>query len=87
MPFYQVANRASFDLTRHFRGRILGAMTMADLSPDHLAVLESKLRADLEAVQKVRALMEDHLNGGASAIAGLAVVPVPPVPPPGASFA
>jgi hypothetical protein len=40
-------------------------MTMADLSPDNLAVLEAKLRANLEAVQKVRALMEEHLTGGA----------------------
>jgi hypothetical protein len=57
-------------------------MTMADLSPDNLAVLEAKLRADLKAVQKVRALMEEHLSGRASAIAVPAVVPAPLVPPP-----
>lgn len=57
-------------------------MTMADLSPDNLAVLEAKLRADLEAVQKVRALMEEHLSSGASAMAVPAVVPVPLVTPP-----
>ena len=52
-------------------------MTMADLSPDHLAVMEAKLRADLEAVQKVRALMEEHLSGRASAIAVPALIPAP----------
>lgn len=30
-------------MTRHFQGRILCVMTMADLSPDNLAVLEAKL--------------------------------------------
>lgn len=57
-------------------------MTMADLSPDNLAVLEAKLRADLEAVQKVRALMEEHLSGGAAAMAVPAVVRAPLAPPP-----
>jgi hypothetical protein len=53
-------------------------MTMADLSPDNLAILEAKLRADLEAVQKVRALMEEHLTGGASAMTVPALIPAPP---------
>lgn len=38
-------------------------MTAADLSDDNLALLEAKLKADLETVQKVRALMREHLGG------------------------
>lgn len=58
-------------------------MTAADLSPDNLAILEAKLRADLEMVQKVRALMQEHLGGGAPAPAVPAAIPAPaPIAPP-----
>lgn len=35
-------------------------MTAADLTPDALARLETKLMADLDMVRKVRALLEEH---------------------------
>ncbi len=35
-------------------------MTAADLNPDALARLEAKLMADLDLVQKVRALLKEH---------------------------
>ncbi len=38
-------------------------MTAADLTPDNLAILEAKLRADLDMVLKVRAVLEEHLGG------------------------
>lgn len=41
-------------------------MTAADLSHENLALLEAKLRADLETVMKVRALFKEHLGSGAS---------------------
>lgn len=63
------------------------SMTAADLSDDNLALLEAKLKADLETVQKVRALMREHLDGiRALAMAGplsgvsAPAVPVPPAP-------
>ena len=37
-------------------------MTLEDFSPDKLAILEAKLRADLETVQKMRALMLEHVG-------------------------
>lgn len=50
-------------------------MNVNDLSDDNLARLEEKLKADLEMVQKVRALFREHLCGG-GLIAGPSSSPV-----------
>jgi hypothetical protein len=52
-------------------------MTAADLTPDNLAILEAKLRADLDMVLKVRAVLEEHLGNSASILA----LPAPAIPP------
>ncbi len=52
-------------------------MTAADLSPDNLAVLEAKLRADLETVMRVRALLQEHVGGG-SLVRGSPAAITPP---------
>jgi hypothetical protein len=52
-------------------------MTLEDFSPDKLAILEAKLRADLETVQKMRALMLEHVGNGTPTAA-----PAPVEPPP-----
>ena len=54
-------------------------MTLEDFSPDKLAILEAKLRADLETVQKMRALMLEHAGKLTPTIAA---DPVPVEPPP-----
>lgn len=59
-------------------------MTAADLSDDNLALLEAKLKADLETVQKVRALMREHLGsrvGTAVQVSPAAQGPVEPAQP------
>lgn len=43
-------------------------MNASDLSPDNLARLEEKLKADLAMVQKVRALMSEHLSGAFASV-------------------
>lgn len=53
-------------------------MNASDLSPENLARLEEKLKADLEMVQKVRALFKEHL-GGAGSMAGPSFPPAVPV--------
>jgi len=60
-------------------------MTLEDFSPDKLAILEAKLRADLETVQKMRALMLEHagkLNptSAADPVPVAAPAPVEPLP-------
>jgi hypothetical protein len=56
-------------------------MTAADLTPDALAKLETKLMADLDIVRKVRALLVEHLMTPAVPVTAPAPIPVaPPVP-------
>ncbi len=64
-------------------------MTVADLTPDALARLESKLIADLEMVRKVRALLTEHLPmlnnaaaGGSAAAAPASTPASTPIPQP-----
>jgi|JI8StandDraft_1071087.scaffolds.fasta_scaffold392903_1 hypothetical protein len=60
-------------------------MTLDDISPDKLAILEAKLRADLETVQKMRALMLEHagkLNPTSAADPTPVAAPAPVEPPP-----
>jgi hypothetical protein len=54
-------------------------MTLEDFSPDKLAILEAKLRADLETVQKMRALMLEHVG---KLTPTPAAAPAPVEPPP-----
>jgi hypothetical protein len=56
-------------------------MNAADLTPDALAKLETKLMADLDMVRKVRALLEEHQMTPAVPVAAPAPIPVaPPMP-------
>jgi hypothetical protein len=56
-------------------------MTAADLTPDALAKLETKLMADLDLVRKVRALLEEHQMTPAVPLAAPGSITVaPPVP-------
>ncbi|MDP1587152.1 MAG: hypothetical protein Q8M07_05385, partial [Prosthecobacter sp.] len=56
-------------------------MTAADLTPDALARLETKLMADLDMVRKVRALLEEHQMTPAVPLGAPASITVtPPVP-------
>ncbi|MCC6881951.1 MAG: hypothetical protein IT576_07360 [Verrucomicrobiales bacterium] len=54
-------------------------MTVADLTPDALARLETKLMADLDMVRKVRALLEEHQM--TPSVPGAAPTPIPVAPP------
>lgn len=58
---------------------IHSGMTAADLTPDALARLETKLMADLDMVRKVRALLEEHQMTPAVPVAAPAPIPVAPV--------
>lgn len=53
-------------------------MTAADLNPDALAKLETKLMADLDLVRKVRALLEEHQMTPSVPVAVPAPIPATP---------
>lgn len=58
------------------------SMTVADLNPDALAKLETKLMADLDLVRKVRALLVEHqlpLSGSPTAPVAVPVSALTPV--------